>query len=101
MIEKKSKDVLVRGLNNFELKKLETIRDTMNFKSNNDLFLFIIRKFLEPKNELKSSEVYLKEISKSNDLLLQNLKLRSKSLNEIEKRVKKNSEEIIKIVDEI
>lgn len=101
MIKNTEGEIHVRGLSKDEVEVLNLKSKEMNFKSNNEFFLFIIRQFIEQQGKKNSNELFLREIANSNNLLLKNLKARSENLNKIEKRIKKNSEAIVKIVDKI
>lgn len=98
------KEIHVRGLSISEVKKLNQLAIGMKFESKNQLILFVIRTFIEEKSEKngeKSVEAYLQELSKSNEALLKQIKIRGAMLNHLEEKINTMLKEVDQISEKI
>lgn len=100
----KLEEIHIRGLNKTQVMKLEGLSKTLGFESRNQLIITLIQDFLEENNNEFGETfggVYLKEILKTNQILIEKLNLREKYLNSLEQRTIKMADKLSNIVEQI
>lgn len=90
-----SQNIIIRGLEQNELERLDSLAEEMNMGSRNTFLLFLIRQYLEQDIASIRKDVhviYLDEILEVQEKLLTRLEEKEKMLNQINERLNKMSD---------
>lgn len=89
------KEIKIRGLEKFEVERLDSLAEELNMGSRNAFLLFLVRQYLEQDIASIRKDVhviYLDEILDVQEKLLMKLEEKEKMLNQINERLNKMSD---------